>query len=414
VQAAQPEGSRQHRLSGFEGLTRLAVGAIRSHGLRSLLSLLGIAVGVAAVILLTSIGEGTRRYILSQFSQFGTNLIAIHPGKARTSGIPGAFGGTTRHLTIDDALALARIPGVQRVVPTAAGTARVEAGARSRSVLVQGVTPEFEEVFQIRVRQGSFWPAGDPRRGAPIAVLGPKLARELFEDESALGEFVRIGSGRFRVSGVMEPKGSMLGFDLDDMAYIPVASAMRIFNLSDLAEIDLTYQPVAATSRVTSEVTSVLSERHDGEEDFTVTTQQAMLDVFDNVITVITAGVGGIAGISLLVGAVGILTVMWIAVRERTSEIGLLRAVGASALQVAALFLAESAAVALLGGAVGVTAGLSLGVLLRLAIPGLPISTPLSFVLAALGVSFAVGLIAGVLPARRAAGLDPIEALRAE
>jgi putative ABC transport system permease protein len=398
----------------MEALLRLALGAIRSHGLRSFLSLLGIAIGIAAVIVLTSIGEGTRRYILSQFSQFGTNLIAIHPGKAKTSGMPGVFGGSTKHLTLDDALALARIPGVERVVPTTAGTARVEAGGRSRNVIVQGVTPDFEEVFQIRVRQGSFWPDTDPRRGSQFTVLGPKLARELFPDASPLGEFVRVGSTRFRVCGVMEPKGSMLGIDLDDMAYLPVASALQLFDQRDLTEIDLNYQPIEATERIRAEIKRVLSERHGGEEDFTVTTQQAMLDVFGNVMTVITTAVGAIAGISLLVGAIGILTVMWIAVRERTSEVGLLRAIGASRVQVAGLFLAEAGAVALVGGAAGVALGLLLGAALRLAVPGLPVSTPLSFVLAALGTSCAVGLISGVLPARRAAQLDPIDALRGE
>jgi putative ABC transport system permease protein len=398
----------------MEALLRLALGAIRSHGLRSFLSLLGIAIGIAAVIVLTSIGEGTRRYILSQFSQFGTNLIAIHPGKAKTSGMPGVFGGSTKHLTLDDALALARIPGVERVVPTTAGTARVEAGGRSRNVIVQGVTPDFEEVFQIRVRQGSFWPDTDPRRGSQFTVLGPKLARELFPDASPLGEFVRVGSTRFRVCGVMEPKGSMLGIDLDDMAYLPVASALQLFDQRDLTEIDLNYQPIEATERIRAEIKRVLSERHGGEEDFTVTTQQAMLDVFGNVMTVITTAVGAIAGISLLVGAIGILTVMWIAVRERTSEVGLLRAIGASRVQVAGLFLAEAGAVALVGGAAGVALGLLLGAALRLAVPGLPVSTPLSFVLAALGTSCAVGLLSGVLPARRAAQLDPIDALRGE
>jgi putative ABC transport system permease protein len=328
--------------------------------------------------------------------------------------MPGVFGGSTKHLTLDDALALARIPGVERVVPTTAGTARVEAGGRSRNVIVQGVTPDFEAVFQIRVRQGSFWPETDPRRGSQFAVLGPKLAHELFQGASPLGEFVRVGSTRFRVSGVMEPKGSMLGIDLDDMAYLPVASALQLFDQRDLAEIDLNYQPIEATERIKKEIVRVLSERHDGEEDFTVTTQQAMLDVFGNVMTVITTSVGAIAGISLLVGAIGILTVMWIAVRERTSEVGLLRAIGASRVQVAGLFLAEAGAVALVGGAAGVALGLLLGAALRLAVPGLPVSTPLSFVLAALGVSCAVGLLSGVLPARRAAQLDPIEALRGE
>jgi putative ABC transport system permease protein len=395
-------------------LLRLAGGAIAGHRLRSVLSMVGIAIGIAAVILLTSIGEGTRRYVLAQFSQFGTNLIAIHPGKAETSGMPGVFAGTTHHLTIDDAEALGRIAGVERVVPTAFGTARVEAGQRARNVAINGVTPEIETVWKFRTRLGVFWPEGDPRRGAPLTVLGPKLARELFAEESPLGRFVRIGGTRFRVIGVMEPKGEMLGFDLDDTAYVPVATALRIFNLTDLGEIDLTYSPAEAGPRVEGEVKRILKARHDGEEDFTVTTQQAMLDVFGNVMGMVTMAVGAIAGISLVVGAIGILTMMWITVRERTEEIGLARAIGASATQVATLFLAEASMIALLGGAAGVAIGLGLGAVLRWFVPGLPVETPASFVLLALGVSLAVGLVSGVLPAKRAAQLDPIEALRAE
>jgi putative ABC transport system permease protein len=395
-------------------LLPLAVGALRAHRLRSFLSMLGIAIGVAAVILLTSIGEGTRVYVVSQFTQFGTNILAVNPGKAKTLGIPGVLGGTTHKLTIDDAEALARIPGVETVVPVVMGNARVEGGGRARSVPILGATPDVAILYRFGARQGSFWPRGDPRRGGPWAVLGPRLARELFGDVAPLGRFVRIAGGRFRVVGVMQPKGQMMGFDIDDVAYLPVASAMRLFNLDELLEIDLIYSNARDTARVESAVTNVLTDRHDGNDDFTVTTQEAMLDVFGSVMDVITMAVGAIAGISLLVGATGILTMMWIAVGERTSEIGLVRALGATREQVQGLFLAEAAMLAALGGVAGIAMGLGVGYLLRLAVPGLPVETPLAFVLAGLGVSVLTGLVAGVVPARRAASFDPIEALRAE
>jgi putative ABC transport system permease protein len=394
-------------------LVRLALGALRAHRLRSFLSMLGIAIGVAAVILLTSIGEGTRVYVLSQFTQFGTNIMAVNPGKSKTLGIPGVLGGSQRKLTLDDAEALARIPGIETMVPVTMGLARVEGGGRARSVSVLGATPDLPTLWKFGARQGSFWPKGDPRRGSAVAVLGPKLARELFGAASPLGELVRIAGARFRVIGVMQPKGQMMGFDVDDIAIVPVASALSLFNQDELFEIDLIYSNMNETERVASEVRRVLAVRH-GEEDFTVTTQAAMLDVFGKVMDVITMAVGGIASISLLVGATGILTMMWIAVGERVGEIGLLRALGATAAQVQAMFLAEAIALATLGGLAGIAIGLGLGALLRLAVPGLPVETPVRFVLAGLATSVATGLLAGVAPARRAAALDPIEALRAE
>jgi len=376
--------------------------------------MLGIGIGIASVILLTSIGEGTRRYMMGMFTQFGTNLIGVNPGKSETSGIPGAFGGTTHKLSIDDALAVSRLPGVEVSMPVVFGNARVEAGGRGRGVFVYGVTPDAPKVWKYGVRQGTFWPERDPHRGSQLAVLGPKLKRELFGEANALGQFVRIAGTRFRVIGVMSPKGQFLGFDIDDSAYVPVASAMRIFNLSELNEIDIVYAHAGLAPQVEREVRQLLTARHGGEEDFTVTTQAAMLSVFDNVMNVVTMSVGAIAGISLLVGAIGILTMMWIAVGERTAEIGLARAIGATRRQIHVLFLLEAAALATAGGTLGVLAGLGLAAVLRLAVPGLPVHTPVLFVVVAVAVSVATGLLSGLLPARRAAALDPIEALRAE
>jgi putative ABC transport system permease protein len=328
--------------------------------------------------------------------------------------MPGGIGATVRKLTIEDGEALRRVAGIEQLVPMCAGTARVEAGERGRGVIVYGVTADVPRVWKFGVRQGRFLPPGDPRRGAPLAVLGPTLKRELFGDANALGERVRIAGRRFLVIGVMEPKGQFLGFDLDDAAYVPVATAQTLFNSDELAEIDILFSEGLPAAAIKERVRRALMARHDGHEDFTITTQTEMLDVLNRVLGVVTLAVGGIGAISLLVGAIGILTMMWISVGERTAEIGVVRAIGASRSQVVRLFLLEAALLSLAGGALGVLAGVGVGWLLRLAVPALPLRTAPEFVAAALAVSLAVGLSAGVLPARRAAGLDPVEALRAE
>ncbi len=395
-------------------LLGLSFGAMRGHPTRSTLSMLGIAIGVAAVVLLTSLGEGARRYIVAQFSQFGTNVLAINPGKIETGGIPGAFGGTTRKLTIADSEALARLPTVQHVVPIAMGQARVEGAGRGRSVIVYGTTSTLPEVFSFEIGQGSFLPPGDPRRGGSVAVLGPKLKRELFGEENALGEFVRVAGARLRVIGVMAPKGRMLGFDIDDAAYIPVATAMRLFNLDELQEVDVVFSHEGMTDSVSLAVRRLLVERHGGKEDFTITTQTEMLEVFGRVMDVITLSVAVIAGISLLVGAIGIFTMMWISVGERVSEIGLLRALGATSGQVLGIFLSEALLLTFLGGTAGLVFGFSIMLLVRFMLPGLPLSAPVEYVLAALAMSVVAGLVSGVSPALRAAALEPVEALRTE
>jgi putative ABC transport system permease protein len=376
--------------------------------------MLGIAIGVAAVIMLTSLGEGARRYMVTQFSQFGTNVLQINPGKTETHGVPGAFGGTTRKLTIDDSEALSRLPVVDFVVPIAMGQARVEGGGRGRSVFIFGSTSDLPEVLKFGVGQGQFLPEGDPRRGAQVAVLGPKLKLELFGEQNALGRFVRIAGSRLRVIGIMEPKGQILGRDIDDAAYIPVATAMRLFNLDEVQEIDILFPHVGLTEEVVHATRELLIERHRGEEDFTIVSQAEMLNVFGRVMDTLTLGVAVIASISLLVGSIGIFTMMWISVGERVSEIGLMRALGATERQVSNIFLCEALLLTMLGGVAGLAFGFLTTVLLRLAIPAFPAGAPIEYVLAAIGVSVAAGLLSGVGPARRAADLTPVDALRTE
>jgi putative ABC transport system permease protein len=394
---------------------RFALGAITGHRLRSTLSALGVAIGVASVILLTSLGEGTRDYVTAQFMQFGTSLVAVTPGKVETlGGIPGVLGGTTHKLGFDDAEALRQVAGVAGVVPIVMGQARVEANSRGRSVYLFGVTHEAPLVWSFPVDQGTFLPAIDPRRQGAHAVLGPTLARELFGAASPLGARVRIGGRSFLVVGTMASKGQMVGLDLDDAAYVPVATAMGIFNLDELNEIDVLASATGAVPAMVEGLRRVLKERHRGQEDFTITSQAEMLETSGRVIGMITAAVSAIAAISLLVGAIGILTILWISVHERTQEVGLLRALGVTPDEIGRLFLLEAALIAVAGGLVGVTAGLAIGALLRMLVPALPLAPSPSAIAAALAMSLAVGLASGWLPARRAAALDPVDALRAE
>jgi len=395
-------------------LLSMGSGTLRANKMRSALSMLGIAIGVGSVVLLTSIGEGTRVYILNEFSQFGTNVLMINPGKAETSGIPGALGGTTRKLTIDDAVAVGRLPYVDAIVPVTVALARVETQGRGRSVAIYGVTPSLPDVWKFEIGQGDFLDNTDPRRSSPVAVLGPKVKRELFGDGNALGKMIRIADTRLRVIGIMAPKGHSLGFDLDDAVYIPVALAMRIFNMEDLSEIDVTFAHGGLVDVVEEEVRELLTDRHRGHEDFTITTQAAMLDVFGKVINGITLAVSFIAGISLLVGAVGIFTMMWISVGERVSEIGLMMAVGATREQIQKIFLLEAVLLTTVGGAIGASAGVAMALGLRAFLPSLPVEIPIDFLFIAIAMSVIVGIASGVAPARRAAGLEPVEALHTD
>ncbi|MCB2166675.1 MAG: ABC transporter permease [Deltaproteobacteria bacterium] len=393
--------------------TKFALQGLVGQPMRSGLTALGIAVGIAAVVLLTSLGEGVHRFVLAEFTQFGTNLIGITPGKTSTTGFSGAVISNVRPLSLDDAIALKRLPRVVASVPVVQGNAAVEYGSRSRRTFVFGVGSAVPEVWQMRVAQGRFLPEDDPRVARAFAALGSKVRTELFGSANPLGRRVRIGSEHYRVLGVMESKGQMLGFDLDDAVFIPAARALALFNRDSLMEIDLLYAEGSRSSDVARRARQMLIDRH-GSEDFTIITQDQMLEVLGSILNILTMAVGALGGISLLVGGVGILTIMTIAVNERKSEIGLLRALGAGRRQILSLFIGEAIVLASLGGLAGLVIGAGGAWLLGRIVPALPTHTSWSYVLLAEGLASLIGLLAGVLPARHAAGLDPIEALRAE
>ncbi len=398
---------------GFKDLLSLSIGTVINHKLRSALTVLGIIIGITAVVILTAIGNGIHRYVLNEFTQFGTNLIAVMPGKKNVYGMSGATINSVRPLTLQDAAQLTRLDNVLEVVPLLQGNARIESAHRQRRAAVFGVGPAVPEVWKIRVKTGRFLPKGELHNPRAFAVLGSKLYDELFAGQNPLGQIVRVGDDRFRVIGVMEPKGQMLGFDLDDSIYIPAAKAMQLFNRQGLMEIDLLYAPDADLNSITDAIVRLLVSRH-GQQDFNFVTQKQMLETLDSILNILTLAVASLGAISLLVGSVGIATIMTIAVSERIAEIGLLRALGAEQSMIFQLFLSEALLLSGAGGIIGIVTGLLIVQLITVLLPQLPVQLALDYCLAAFVMSLLIGLISGVLPALKAARLLPLEALRAE
>lgn len=390
-----------------------SLAAFRSKILQSALTALGITIGIASVVLLTSIGEGLNRFVLSEFTQFGTNLIGINPGKVRTMGTPLGILGTVRPLTISDAMALRKLHQVLAVVPLVQGNADVEWGGRKRRITVYGVGPKMPYAFRMNVASGNFLPMDDPESPRAFAVLGSKLRSELFKEQNPLGERIRIGGSQFRVMGSMESKGQILGFDMDDTVFIPAQRALELFNRVGLHEIDVLFSENATPDEVAAGIKRLLMNRH-GQEDFTITTQQQMLDVLGSVLDMLTIAVGALGGISLFVGSVGIFTIMTIMVAERKVEIGLMSAIGATKGQILLLFLSEAVLISAIGGVGGLIIGAGGALFLHAIFPVLPVKIYFPYVVIAELVSVFIGLVSGIIPARRASRLLPVEALREE
>lgn len=395
----------------FQDLLQYAFRALLGRRVRSALSLLGMSIGVAAVVVLTALGQGALTYVTDQFGNIGTNLIIVIPGKTETTGGFPGVGGAPNDLTLDDYQVLVQsMRQVQHAAPIAMATGAVSHLERRRQVAVIGSTDEFLRVRDLELARGHFLPQGEIDRGSAVAVLGATVAQELFPGQDPLGEVVRIEDARMRVVGLLASKGTQLGVNMDDMVVIPVASAMRLFNRNSLFRIVLEVRSTADLDRACDDVLRIMTERHD-EEDVTCITQDAVVDTFSSIVNTLTSVLVAIASISLTVAGIGIMNVMLVSVSERTPEVGLLKALGVARQQIVAVFVTEAALLSTAGGLVGLVFGwLTVKVLVGL-YPALPASPPVWAVVAALGVSTLVGLTFGVLPARRAARLDPILAL---
>jgi len=375
--------------------------------------MLAMAIGVGSVVTLTSLGEAARRYVAAEFASLGTHLLIVMPGRTETTGAgPAMFvGDTPRDLTLEDALALARIPSVSRIAPLVMGAAPVSVGARQREVPVLGSTSELLDLRHWRMAQGSFLPPGDPQSARGVAVIGPKVREELFGPRSALGEWIRVGDRRFRVTGVLATAGRSIGLDVEELVILPVATAQELLNTPSLLRILVEVRSRDALPAAQREVRRVLTERHQGEEDVTVISQDAVLATFDRVLRTLTYTLAGVAGVSLAVAGILIMNVMLVAVAQRTPEIGLLKALGAPSSQVLRSFLTEAALLSSAGAVAGLVVGFGGNALIGRLYPALPLGAPAWAVVAAFGTAIATGLVFGALPARRAAHLDPVQAL---
>ncbi|MGD8514227.1 MAG: ABC transporter permease [Granulosicoccaceae bacterium] len=396
----------------------LDVGAFASHAIlryrvRSGLMLLAMAIGVAAVIVLTSLGEGARRYVVGEFASLGTNLLIVLPGRSETTGAGAALfvGETPRDLTLDDAQALTRHRQVKRVAPLMVGSVPVAWSGREREVPVLGSNSEFLDIRHWSLAQGRFLPPGDLHRASAVCVIGAKVKRELFGAQPALGEWLRVGERRFRIIGVLGAEGRSIGVDVEELVIIPVAAAQQLYNSPSLFRILIEVHSREALPAVKTFVTQTLTERHQGEEDVTVITQDAVLSTFDRILRALTLTVAGIGAISLAVAGILIMNIMLVAVSQRTTEIGLLKAIGAPRTSIIELFLVEAGLLALTGALLGTLIGYAVMHVITELYPALPGIPPWWAVAAAIGVALLTGIAFGVMPARRAANLDPVQAL---
>ena len=392
---------------------RFASGSLRGACSRTLLMMLAMSIGVAAVVILTALGEGARRYVVGQFSSLGSNLVIVLPGRSETAGaMPGMLlGQTTRDVVLDDALALLRSAAIRRIAPLSVGAAQASHEARNREVVVLGSTADLLAIRHMDLAQGQFLPVIDPRSATPVCVLGAKIKRELFGSEPAVGAWLRLGDRRFRVIGVLASQGESMGMNTDDLVIIPVAAAHMLLNTQALFRILIEAKSRDSIARAQHDAEQILMQQHSGERDVTVITQDAVLATFDRILRALTLAVGGIAAISLSVAGVLIMNVMLIAVAQRTQEIGLLKALGAPPGEIRRLFFAEAVLLSMVGSLLGLVLGEIGSAIIGMVYPALPVSAPWWAVLAAFGTALGTGILFSVWPARRAAQLDPVTAL---
>ncbi len=398
-------------------LVRLAVSRLGTGKLRTLLTMLGVIIGVASVVALVSVGQGATAGINSRLEGLGTNLLSVTPGATTTGATRGAFGSATT-LTIEDATAMTALPDVAGVAPELSSSHLIVAGAQNETTTVIGTTPAYPLVFAYDMWQGSFLTQASVDHSLRVAVLGNTTATNLGLGPSSIGSTVYISGLPFQVVGIMQPKGGAGFQSPDDEVLIPVTTARDLFVGTDsVRTIGVSVTTARQMDTATAELTTLLDQRHGigagGSPDFTITSQTQLLSTVGSISTLLTVLLAGIASISLIVGGIGIMNIMLVSVRERTREIGIRKAIGARGRDVLLQFLFEALMLSVSGGIIGILVGVAasavIAVLAGWAFTFNPITVVVSVVF-----SLIVGVIFGVWPASQAARLDPVVALRYE
>ncbi len=386
--------------------------AIKAQPVRVLLIVLAMSIGIASVTILTALGESARLYIVNEFQSLGTNLIIVLPGRAETTGgQPPLFGATPRDLTLADADALYRSHHIAAIAPVSIGAAPVSTKGLEREVTILGSTSALRRVRHLSLSQGHFLPVTDIDKALSICVIGQTIKGELFAQQQAVGKWLRINDRRFRVIGILESEGQSIGVNFDDMVIIPVASAQALFNTQSLFRILVETKSKKGMIKAVDDISKIIKQRHEGEDDVTLITQDSVVNTFDKILTALTLTVASIASISLAVAGVLVMNVMWVSVTQRTAEIGLLKALGATKQQILWLFLTEAMMLSVAGALTGVILGKVSLMALQIIYPEFPVYLPVWAVFSALAVSLLTALIFGVLPAKQAAGMNPVIAL---
>lgn len=393
-----------------------AVQSLTANKTRAALTMLGVVIGVLAVTLLVSVGDGARAYLDDTLSSIGTNLLVVVPGRTETrGGFTQPQAGNAKPLTMDDVRLLERqATELRGVSPIVQGGGAVRYGARQRDTLVIGVGPAFSDLRNMHVDVGTFVRQEDVDARRRVAVVGRTVVRELFGDENPLGKPIRIADGRFRVVGVLEQKGTTLGMDVDDLVFVPATAAQDLFGQENLNQIVTAARSKEEVANAIEDVEEALARRRSGDKTFTVQSQDDLMAAFGSLTGAMTWALLAIASISLVVGGIGIMNIMFVSVRERTREIGIRRALGATQREVLLQFLIESVALSTVGGAVGLAAGAAFITLVQRYAPSVPLRFSSWIAAVAVGAAFLVGVLSGVVPARRASRLNPVDALRYE